>query len=123
MVVGLGSGVPGQVTLEMDAALRHCDAVAGCSNYVDFIRDHIIGKLVIQSGMMDEVARCRATLGAAVTGQEARMVYSGDPGILAMTGLLFELRARESEFADIPIRVLPGTTAANVAMASLGAPL
>lgn len=51
------------------------------------------------------------------------MVCSGDPGILAMAGLLFELRAREPEFADIPIRVLPGITAANIAAASLGAPL
>ena len=45
------------------------------------------------------------------------MVCSGDPGILAMAGLLFELRAREPEFADIPIRVLPGITAANIAAA------
>ena len=29
VVVGLGSGVPGQITPEVDAALRHCDTVAG----------------------------------------------------------------------------------------------
>ena len=51
------------------------------------------------------------------------MVCSGDPGILAMAGLLFELRDREAAFAGIPIRVLPGITAANLAAASLGAPL
>ncbi|MFR4120259.1 MAG: cobalamin biosynthesis protein [Bilophila wadsworthia] len=123
VVVGLGSGVPGQITPEVDAALRHCDTVAGYSNYVDFIRDRIIGKPIIQNGMMGEVARCRATLEAAAAGQEVCMVCSGDPGILAMAGLLFELRAREPEFADIPIRVLPGITAANIAAASLGAPL
>ena len=113
MVVGLGSGVPEQITPEVDAALRHCDTVAGYSNYVDFIRDRIIGKPIIQNGMMGEVARCRATLEAAAAGQNVCMVCSGDPGILAMAGLLFELRAREPEFADIPIRVLPGITAAN----------
>lgn len=123
VVVGLGSGVPEQITPEVDAALRHCDTVAGYSNYVDFIRDRIIGKPIIQNGMMGEVARCRATLEAAAAGQEVCMVCSGDPGILAMAGLLFELRAREPEFADIPIRVLPGITAANIAAASLGAPL
>ncbi|MFQ8738018.1 MAG: precorrin-3B C(17)-methyltransferase [Bilophila wadsworthia] len=123
MVVGLGSGVPEQITPEVDATLRHCDTVAGYSNYVDFIRDRIIGKPIIQNGMMGEVARCRATLEAAAAGQEVCMVCSGDPGILAMAGLLFELRAREPEFADIPIRVLPGITAANIAAASLGAPL
>ena len=123
VVVGLGSGVPEQITPEVDAALRHCDTVAGYSNYVDFIRDRIIGKPIIQNGMMGEVARCRATLEAAAAGQEVCMVCSGDPGILAMAGLLFELRAREPEFADIPIRVLPGITAATIAAASLGAPL
>lgn len=123
VVVGLGSGAPGQITPEVDAALRHCDTVAGYSNYVDFIRDRIAGKPIIQNGMMGEVARCRATLEAAASGREVCMVCSGDPGILAMAGLLFELRAREPEFAGIPIRVLPGITAANIAAASLGAPL
>ena len=51
------------------------------------------------------------------------MVCSGDPGILAMAGLLFELRAREQAFRDLPIRVLPGITAASTAAAALGAPL
>ena len=51
------------------------------------------------------------------------MVCSGDPGILAMAGLLYELRAREPECAGIPITVLPGITSANIAAASLGAPL
>ena len=123
VVVGLGSGASGQITPEVDAALRHCGTVAGYSHYVDFIRDRIAGKNIIQNGMMGEVERCRATLEAAAAGQEVCMVCSGDPGILAMAGLLFELRAREPEFAGIPIRVLPGITAANIAAASLGAPL
>ena len=123
VVVGLGSGVPEQITPEVDAALRHCDTVAGYSNYVDFIRDRIIGKPIIQNGMMGEVARCRATLEAAAAGQEVCMVCSGDPGILAMAGLLFELRAREQAFRALPIRVLPGITAASTAAAALGAPL
>ncbi len=122
-VVGLGSGAPGQITPEVDAALRQCDTVAGYSHYVDFIRDRIAGKALIQSGMMGEVERCQATLEAAAAGHEVCMVCSGDPGILAMAGLLFELRTREARFAGLPIRVLPGITAANVAAATLGAPL
>ncbi len=123
IVVGLGSGAPGQITPDVDAALRHCDTVAGYSHYVDFIRDRIAGKALIQSGMMGEVERCQATLEAATTGREVCMVCSGDPGILAMAGLLYELRAREPRFASVPIQVLPGITAANIAAASLGAPL
>lgn len=122
-VAGLGSGAPGQITPEVDRAIRHCDTIAGYGPYVDFIRDRAAGKTIIQNGMKAEVERCRATLEAALSGQEVCMVCSGDPGILAMAGLLYELRAREPRFADIPIRVLPGITAANIAAASLGAPL
>ena len=123
VVAGLGSGAPGQITPEADEAIRRCDTVAGYSHYVDFIRDRIAGKPIIQNGMMGEVERCRATLEAAASGREVCMVCSGDPGILAMAGLLYELRARELRFAGVPISVLPGITAANIAAASLGAPL
>ena len=123
LVVGLGSGDPAQLTPEVDAALRRCDTVAGYSKYVDFIRDRIHGKRLIETGMKGEVERCRDTLAAAAAGATVCMVCSGDPGILAMAGLLFELRAREQAFRDLPIRVLPGITAASTAAAALGAPL
>lgn len=123
LVVGLGSGDPAQLTPEVDAALRRCDTVAGYSKYVDFIRDRIHGKRLIETGMKGEVERCRDALAAAAAGATVCMVCSGDPGILAMAGLLFELRAREQTFRDLPIRVLPGITAASTAAAALGAPL
>jgi len=123
LVVGLGSGDPAQLTPEVDAALRRCDTVAGYSKYVDFIRDRIHGKRLIETGMKGEVERCRDALAAAAAGATVCMVCSGDPGILAMAGLLFELRAREQAFRALPIRVLPGITAASTAAAALGAPL
>lgn len=123
LVVGLGSGDPAQLTPEVDAALRRCDTVAGYSKYVDFIRDRIHGKRLIETGMKGEVERCRDALAAAAAGATVCMVCSGDPGILAMAGLLFELRAREQAFSALPIRVLPGITAASTAAAALGAPL
>ena len=73
--------------------------------------------------MKGEVERCLSALEAALDGQNVCMVCSGDPGILAMAGLLYELRTREPRFRDIPIRVLPGITAATIAASSLGAPL
>lgn len=123
LVVGLGSGHAAQLTPEVETALRRCDTVAGYSKYVDFIRDRIAGKRLIETGMKGEVERCRETLAAAAAGATVCMVCSGDPGILAMAGLLFELRAREQAFAGLPIRVLPGITAASTAAAALGAPL
>ena len=123
VVAGLGSGAPAHITPDVDTALRRCDTVAGYSHYVDFIRDRIAGKPVIQNSMKGEVERCLSALEAALAGQNVCMVCSGDPGILAMAGLLYELRTREPRFRDIPIRVLPGITAATIAASSLGAPL
>lgn len=149
VVVGLGSGAPSHLTPEVAEALRHCDTVAGYTPYVDFIRHLITDKDIIQNGMMGEMARCRATLESAASGKKVCMVCSGDAGILAMAGLLLELRhnakvapSAEAEaqveantevqseavennahFTNIAIKVLPGITAANIAAASLGAPL
>lgn len=123
LVLGLGSGDPGQLTPEADAALRRCDVVAGYSKYLDLIRPRLCGKDCIETGMKGEVERCRRALAAAAAGATVCMVCSGDPGILAMAGLLFELRARETAFRALPIRVLPGITAASTAAAALGAPL
>ncbi len=123
VVAGLGSGAPGQITPDVDKALRLCDTVAGYDRYIDLIRNRIPGKALIQTGMRGEMTRCRATLEAALIGRNVCMVCSGDPGILAMAGLLYELRAHEPRFRGIPIQVLPGITAANIAAAALGAPL
>ncbi len=122
-VVGLGSGSPAHITPEVSDALHRCDIVAGYTKYIDFIRGEIAGKPLIQNGMLGEVARCREALAAASEGKEVCMVCSGDPGILAMAGLLYELRENEPEFARIGIHVLPGITAASLAASSLGAPL
>lgn len=123
VVVGLGSGSPAHITPEVSAALQHCDQIAGYTKYIDFIRDRIGGKPLIQTGMLGEVSRCQATLQSASEGNEVCMVCSGDPGILAMAGLLYELQEKTPAYGDIEIKVLPGITAANLAASSLGAPL
>lgn len=123
VVVGLGSGEPGQLTPDVEREIRLCDTLVGYSRYVDFIRDRLAGKNVIRTGMKGEVERCRAALEAAAAGRRVCLVCSGDPGILAMAGLVYELRFCEPRFEEVPIRVLPGITAATIAAASLGAPL
>lgn len=122
-VVGLGSGAEEQITPQVWHAIEQSDVIAGYGPYVDFIRHRIGSREVIQNGMMGEVERCHRTLERAAAGHTVCMVCSGDPGILAMAGLLYELRAREAAFREVNITVLPGITAANIAAASLGAPL
>lgn len=122
-VVGLGSGAAEHITPQVLAALEQSDVIAGYGPYLDFIRQRIGNLDVIQNGMRGEVERCRRTLECAAAGHTVCMVCSGDPGILAMAGLLYELRSREEAFRTVPITVLPGITAASIAAASLGAPL
>lgn len=123
IVIGLGSGAPGQLTPEAAVAIDRCDCIAGYTRYLDFIRERIHGKRTIQTGMMGEVPRCMAALEAALAGENVCMVCSGDPGILAMAGLLYELRKENERFSSVGIDVLPGITAANISASALGAPL
>ena len=123
LVVGLGSGSMHHITPQVIEALESCDVVAGYTPYVDYIRHLVSHKNIIQNGMMGEVARCVSALEHAAKGHKVCMVCSGDPGILAMAGLLMELRHSREDFAQVPIKVLPGITSANIAAASLGAPL
>ena len=70
--------------------MEQCTCIAGYTKYLDFIRERIHGKKMIQTGMMGEVPRCTAALEAALNGENVCMVCSGDPGILAMAGLLYD---------------------------------
>ena len=63
-----------QAQIAVDAALRRCDTVAGYSKYVDFIRDRIHGKRLIETGMKGEVERCRDALAAAAAGADGIMI-------------------------------------------------
>ncbi len=122
-VVGLGSGSHEHITPEAMDCIKTCDIIAGYAPYIDFIRTLIGNKPVIQNGMTGEMKRCEAAMQEAAKGKHVCMVCSGDPGILAMAGLILELRKNTAEFQNIDIRIHAGVTAANIAAASLGAPL
>ncbi len=123
IVAGLGSGSERHCTPEVTEALEQCDVVAGYTNYLKLISNRIAGKPVIQTGMRGEIERCRQAFAAALEGNTVCMVCSGDPGILAMAGLIYEFKIKEEQYKDVQIRVLPGITAASIAAARLGAPL
>jgi precorrin-2 C20-methyltransferase / precorrin-3B C17-methyltransferase len=49
-------------------------------------------------------------------------VSSGDPGVFAMAAAVLEVAA-EPEWSGVPVRVVPGMTAANAVASRVGAPL
>jgi precorrin-3B C17-methyltransferase len=83
-------------------------------------------KNVLSSGMRQEVERCSKAVGLAGEGKHVAVICSGDPGIYAMAGLVFELIRGQGPGAggrDIKIEVIPGIPALSASAARLGAPL
>ena len=111
--------------------------VAGYSTYIDLIRPLIDGKEIISTGMTKEVARVEAAIEQARAGKSCAIVSSGDPGIYAMAGLVFETckikgiaivpPASDAKAADdknvLRLEVVPGIPALCAGAALLGAPL
>jgi len=117
--------------------LQSVACVAGYSLYLDLIQPLIAGKQTLRSGMMKEVQRVEAAIGAAMSGKTCALVSSGDPGIYAMAGLVFEtcqvkkipvlsLRGPQDDSRSGPalaVEVVPGIPALCAGAALLGAPL
>lgn len=112
------------------------DTVVGYGMYVDLIRDRIAGKTIISTGMTREVQRVEAAIETALKGDRVALVSSGDPGIYAMAGLVFEMLAARGieaisalKAAEAPVKqaftieIIPGIPALCAGAALLGAPL
>jgi precorrin-3B C17-methyltransferase len=78
-------------------------------------------KEVLSSGMRQEVDRCAGALDAAAEGKKVAVICSGDPGIYAMAGLVFEIAQEKDQLTEI--EVVPGIPALSACAARLGAPL
>lgn len=117
--------------------LRAAECVVGYGLYIDLIQPLIADKEILRSGMLKEVARVEAAIKTAMSGKTCALVSSGDPGIYAMAGLVFEacqLRnipllpvgravAGERGTPALSVEVVPGIPALCAGAALLGAPL
>ena len=117
--------------------LKSVDTVAGYTTYIDLVRPLIADKKIISTTMTKEVERVEAAINAALDGNSCAIISSGDPGIYAMAGLVFEV----CKLKEIPIRplsfdertldgesalqveVVPGIPALCAGASLLGAPL
>ncbi len=113
--------------------LKSVDTVAGYKTYIDLIYPLIEGKKIIRSGMTQEVQRVESAIEAACSGSSCALISSGDPGIYAMAGLVFEIcQTKEIEIVPsgsrsdkdaLQIEVIPGVPAVCAGASLLGAPL
>ena len=136
-IVGIGPGSLDHLTQRARDVLESVNTVVGYKTYIELIRPLIEGKQIISSGMTKEVQRVEAAIDAAGKGDPCALISSGDPGIYAMAGLVFET-CRLKNFpilspgsqSDLPqnkdaiqIEVIPGIPALSAGASLLGAPL
>ncbi|HEY2193856.1 MAG TPA: precorrin-2 C(20)-methyltransferase [Actinomycetospora sp.] len=119
-VVGLGPGARDRLTPEAATALAEADDVVGYTTYVARVppnpRQRVHG-----SDNRVESERAAFALDLARAGRRVAVVSSGDPGVFAMASAVVEVAAED--YPDVPVRVVPGVTAAHAVAAKIGAPL
>ena len=114
--------------------MEQAEIIVGYTTYVDLIRPLIQDKKVISTAMTKEVQRVNGAIDAACKGRTVALVSSGDSGIYAMAGLVWELcqarnvtivpRQKERGISgSIAVEVVPGIPALCAGAALLGAPL
>ena len=138
-VIGLGPGDPDHLSQKAARILKTVDTIAGYFVYIDLIRpilsDH---QQIISSGMQKETERVQKAIQTVLNGKSCALVSSGDPGIYAMAGLVFEICMTNniqvlSANADIQntdtstqalrLEVIAGIPALSSGASLLGAPL
>ncbi|MEU7854181.1 precorrin-2 C(20)-methyltransferase [Nonomuraea sp. NPDC049141] len=118
-VVGLGPAGRPWLTPEAQEALAAATDLVGYGPYVDRVapnprqRRHRTDNRV-------EAERARHALDLAREGARVAVVSSGDPGVFAMASAVLEAAV---DFPDVPVRVVPGLTAAQAVASRVGAPL
>lgn len=83
----------------------------------------LAGKTVVSTGMTAEVERCEKAIALARSGLSTVVLCSGDAGIYAMAGLLWEMLQAQGLSESLGLTVVPGIPAFAAAAALLGAPL
>ena len=120
-VVGFGPGGYEYMTVQAIAAMKAADVIVGYTTYIDLIKDIFPDKNFLNTPMTREVERCRIALEEAKKGQQVALISSGDSGIYGMAGIILQVVQASGE--DIPVRIIPGVTAASAGASMLGAPL
>ena len=121
VVVGLGPGADEWTTDEVRVELASATDLVGYVTYLDRVRLQP-GQIRHASDNKVESERAAFALDLAKRGKRVVVVSSGDPGVFAMAAAVIEVAA-EPEWCGVPVRVVPGMTAANAVASRVGAPL
>lgn len=120
-VVGLGPGDDAWTTPEVRDELARATDIVGYTTYVNRVPVRP-GQNRHASDNKVESERAAMALDLATRGARVAVVSSGDPGVFAMAAAVIEAAADE-QWREVPVRVLPGVTAAHAVASRVGAPL
>ncbi|WP_329562955.1 precorrin-2 C(20)-methyltransferase [Kitasatospora sp. NBC_01266] len=121
VVVGTGPAGPLWLTPEARGALAGATDLVGYTTYLDRVPVRA-GQRRHGSDNKVEAERAEFALDLARRGHRVAVVSSGDPGVFAMATAVLEAACAEP-YREVPVRVLPGMTAAHAAASRAGAPL
>jgi precorrin-2 C20-methyltransferase / precorrin-3B C17-methyltransferase len=121
-VVGLGPGGRDWLTPQAAAVLAAADDVVGYAAYVDRVPPNPRQRRHGSDNRV-EAQRAEFALDLALRGRRVAVVSSGDPGVFAMASVVLEAAAGDARFAEVPVAVVPGVTAAQAVASLAGAPL
>ena len=120
-VVGLGPGEKRKMSLEAIEVIKKVDVIVGYTTYIRLIKELIGEKVLVSTGMKQEIDRCKKAIEIAREGKDVAVISSGDAGVYGMAGLILELTSQMND--EIAVKVVPGITASIAGAALLGAPL
>ncbi|MGE5638016.1 MAG: precorrin-3B C(17)-methyltransferase [Chloroflexota bacterium] len=110
------------MTLEAKHAIETADVIVGYKTYVKLVQSIVKSEVEVFSGVMGkEVERAKYAITKAIEGKQVAVISSGDSGVYGMAGVVLEVADLQN--TKIPIKIIPGVTAATAAAALLGAPL
>ncbi|GAA1513342.1 precorrin-2 C(20)-methyltransferase [Dactylosporangium maewongense] len=121
VVVGLGPAGRDWLTPEALAAVEAASDLVGYAPYLARIPSNPRQRRHASDNKV-ESERAEFALSLAKEGRRVAVVSSGDPGVFAMAAAVLEIAA-EPRWKDVPVRVLPGLTAAQAVASRAGAPL
>jgi precorrin-2 C20-methyltransferase / precorrin-3B C17-methyltransferase len=121
-VVGLGPGGRDWLTPQAAAVLAAADDIVGYAPYVDRVPPNPRQRRHGSDNRV-EAQRAEFALDLALRGRRVAVVSSGDPGVFAMASVVLEAAGGDARYAEVPVAVVPGVTAAQAVASLAGAPL
>lgn len=119
--MGLGPAGRPWLTPEAQQALADADELVGYGPYLDRVPPNPRQRRHASDNRV-EAERAALALDLAARGSRVAVVSSGDPGVFAMASAVLEA-AIDPQWTEVPVRVVPGLTAAQAVASRAGAPL